>query len=90
MKYNKIKKIKRNKTWTKVDIPSINLSPDRCTKLSLEPCQRKKWGHNPIQLHDVTTATYRALLRTRVNGTEIVFKSALKNNYISSGPKAKP
>ena len=45
----------------------------QCTRPS--HCLRQQWRHNPIQLSDVIIATRRTLLRSHVNGTEIVWKS---------------
>ena len=38
-------------------------------------CLRQQRHHNPIQLSDVTIATWRTLLWAHVNGAEIVWKS---------------
>ena len=38
-------------------------------------CLRQQWRHDPIQIHDVTIATQRMLLREQVNGIEIILKS---------------
>ena len=38
-------------------------------------CLRQQWHHSPFQLHDVTIATHRTLLRAHMNGTEMVLKS---------------
>ena len=46
-------------------------------------CLSQQWRHNPIQLRDVTIATQRTLLRTHVNGAEIVLKSTDRRSNLS-------
>ena len=75
MVYKIFKKITQNKTWIEAAIPYINLTPDRYNALASRRCLLHQWRHNPSQPHDVTIATQITLLRTHVNGTEIVLKS---------------
>ena len=46
-------------------------------------CLSQQWRHNPIQLRDVTITTQRTLLRTHVNGAEIVLKSTDRRSNLS-------
>ena len=73
MEYKIIKKIRQNTTWIGHSRHESHSRSVQCTRPS--HCLRRQWRHNPIQLHDVTIATQRTLLRAHVNGTEIALKS---------------
>ena len=89
-----IRKIRQNKSRTEVDIPCINLTPNRYDALAPAIVYVSNVVTIPVnsttQMN--TIATYRASPRARVIGTENVLKSSDQPSHItvSSCTRAKP
>ena len=83
MEYKIIKKIRQYTTW--ISGHSKHKSHSQSVQWPSH-CLHQQWRHNPIQLHDVTIATQRTLLRARVNGNEIVLKSTDQHSNLSLFP----
>ena len=82
MEYKRIKKTRQNTTWIEADILGINLTPNRYNALTpaICICQQTSQSHSTPWRHHSDT---RTLLRTHMNGTEIVLKSTDRPSNLS-------